>query len=245
MQSPEFQTLGFATDNAAKLLTSAVATGNVRGMQKVPGFDLIGAFTDPSGARLSLVRRKGHDVTATPALASSETHRAAVYRITDSLAHASLFLDEEETLELIVSVDDPTQYPERTEKEPGTFAIIQALTLGAIGLRADVYADEAAFEAERPDEDREWSSRTLASPSVAVESILAKQDVSARAYTSFVVESAWKRTNELTGREFWYGIGLSRVRLAFALPAHLELQPGNVVIGTFTLTASSGLWDRS
>ncbi len=245
MESPELKTLGFATDNPTKLLTAAVATGHVRGMQKVSGFDLIGAFNDPSGARLSLVRRKGHDVRATPALASSETHRAAVYRINDHLAHASLFLDDDQTLELIVSVDDPTQYPERSEKEPGTFAVIQALSLGAIAIRADVYADEADFETNRPDEDREWSSRALASPSVAVEPILSKTDISARAYASFVVESAWKRKNELTGREFWYGIGLSRVRLAFALPGDVELQPGNVVIGTFTLTASSGLWDRA
>jgi hypothetical protein len=245
MESQELQTLGFATDNPTKLLTAAVATGNVRGMQKVPGFDLIGVFTDPSGARLSLVRRKGHDVRATPSLASSETHRAAVYRVGDHLAHASLFIGDDETVEVIVSVDDPTQYPERTEKDPDSFAIIQALTLGAIGLRADVYADEADFEENRPEQDREWSSRALASPSVAVEPILSKTEISARAYASFVVESAWKRKNELTGREFWYGIGLSRVRLAFALPASMELQPGNVVIGTFTLTASSGLWDRA
>lgn len=245
MQSTEFSTLGFATDNPTKLLTAAVATGNVRGLQKVPGFDLVGAFTDPSGARLSLLRRKGHDVVALPALASSETHRAAVYRITGSLAHASMFLDNDETLDAIVSVDDPTQYPERSDDQPDTFAIIQALSLGAIGLRADVYADEADFEANRPDEDRQWSSRALASPSVAVEGLLGKQDISPRAYASFVVEAAWKRTNELTGREFWYGIGLSRVRLAFALPADMELQPGNVVIGTFTMTASSGLWDRA
>lgn len=245
MLSPEFTTLGFATDNPTKLLTAAVATGNVRGMQKVPGFDLIGAFTDPSGARLSLVRRRGHDVVATPALASSETHRAAVYRLTDHLAHASMLLDDDEAVDVIVSVDDPTQYPERTEKDPDTFAVIQALALGAIGLRADVYADEADFEAHRPDEDQQWSSRALASPSVAAEGLLSKQELSPRAYASFVVESAWQRTNELTGREFWYGIGLSRVRLAFALPADLELQPGNVVIGTFSLTASSGLWDRS
>lgn len=245
MESPELRTLGFATDNPTKLLTDAVATGNLRGLQKIPGFDLIGAYTDPSGARLSLVRRKGHDVQARSGLASSEAHRAAVYRLDDHHAHASIMLGDDDALDLIVSVDDPTQYPTRSERDPNTFAVIQALTLGAIGLRADVYASEEDFEARRPDEDREWSPRALVSPSVAVEHLLAPQDISARAMVSFAVEAAWKRTNELTGKEFWYGIGLSRVRLAFALPADFELEPGNVVIGTFTMVASSGLWDRS
>lgn len=244
MTAPEFRTLGFASDNPTKLLTAAVATGNVRGLQKVPGFELIGAFTDPSGARLSLVRRKGEDVRARPALASSETHRAAVYRLTDHLAHATIMEPDDGSVDLLVSVDDPTQYPERSEREPNSFTVIQALSLGAIALRADVYADEAEFLARRPDEDRDWSPRSLASPSVAAEGILSATELSPRAYVSFVVESVWKRTNELTGAEFWYGIGSSRVRLAFALPPELDVAPGNVVIGTFTLTASSGLWDR-
>ena len=244
MQAQELTTLGFATNNPTKLLTDAVATGNVRGLQKVPGFDLIGAFTDPSGARLSLVRRKGHDVVATPALASSEAHRAAVYRVRDQLAHASFFLDDEETLDAIVAVDDPTQYPERNARDSNSFTIIQAFRLGAIGLRADVYANEEEFLARRPDDDRVWSSRSLASPSVAAEGILSDGELSPRAFVGLTVESAWKRTNELTGKEFWYGVGLSKVRLAFALPAHYDLEPGNVVLGTFSLTGSSGLWDE-
>lgn len=245
MQSQELSTLGFATDNPTKLLTAAVATGNVRGLQKVPGFDLIGAFTDPSGARLSLVRRKGHDVVATPALASSEAHRAAVYRVRDQLAHVSFFLDDDETLDAIVAVDDPTQYPERNPQEPSSFTLVQEFQLGAIGLRADVYTDEEHFLARRPDEDRVWSSRSLASPSVAAEGILSDGELTPRAFVGLTVESAWKRTNELTGKEFWFGIGLSKVRLAFALPAAMDVAPGNVVLGTFTLTGSSGLWDRA
>lgn len=245
MHAQEFKTLGFTTDQPKALLAQAVATGNVRGMQKVPGFDLIGAYNDDSGARLSLVRRKGHDVEVGAALASSEGHRAAVYRISDKLAHASLVLEEDESLELMVQVDDPTQYPERSEKDPGGFAIIQSLTLGAIAVRVDVYPDEATFQASRPDEDREWSSQSLASPSIAAEGILGDAEINARAYAGFVVEGAWKRKNALTGREFWYGVGRSRVSLAFALPGDVELQPGNVVLGTFVLTASSGLWDRT
>lgn len=241
----ELATLGFSTDNPTKLLTDAVASGNVRGMQQVPGFELIGAFTDPSGARLSLIRRKGHAVVATAALASSESHRAAVYRVHSQLAHASFFLDDDETLDVIVAVDDPTQYPERTPRDPNSFTIIQAFQLAAIGLRADVYADEQDFLAHRPDDDRVWSSRSLASPSVTAEGILSATELSPRAFIGLTVENVWKRTNELTGQEFWYGIGLSKVRLAFALPATMNVAPGNVVLGTFTLTGSSGLWDQA
>lgn len=244
MQAPEFVTLGFATDNPTKLVTQAIATGGVRGLQQVPGFDLIGAYTDASGARLAITRRKGHELQAFPALASSETHRAAIYRVTDQLAHASLFLDDEETLELIVAVDDPTQYPMRTPREPNSFTVVQALGLGAIGIRADVYADEEDFQRRRPDDDQPWSSQTMASPSIAVEGITDPTQLSPRSFVGFTVESAWKRKNELTGKEFWYGIGISAVRLAFALPAESDVQPGNVVLGTFALTATSGLWDR-
>ena len=245
MQSPEFQTLGFVTDNPSKLLASAVATGNVRGMQNVPGFDLIGAYTDPSGARLSLVRRKGREIEARPGLASSETHRAAVSRLGDALANASIILDEESSLELLVNVDDPTQYPERTAKDSNSFTLIQALQLGAICIRADVYENEEAFLAERPNDDVEWTSRAMASASIPGVGLLAPSELNARALVGFTVETAWKRTNELTGQEFWYGTGLSAVRVAFALPAKMDIEPGNVVLGTFTLTASSGLWDRS
>lgn len=245
MQAPEYRALGFDSDSPTKLLTAAVATGHVRGMQKVPGFDLLGAFTDPSGARLSLIRRKGHEVQTMPALASGEHHRAAVYRMGDHLAHASVFrADDDEPLELLVLVDDPTQYPERTERDPGSFAIIQQLGLGAICARADVYADEEDFLAHRPDDDQPWSSRTLASTSIAGIGLLPLGELSARAVVGFTVETAWLRTNDLTGKQFWYGTGLSALRLAFAMPSDVELQPGNVVLGTFTLVASSGLWDR-
>lgn len=245
MLSSEFKTLGFASDDPAKLLTSAVATGNVRGMQKVPGFDLIGAYSDPSGARLSLIRRRGRDLEARAALASSETHRAAVYRLGDCLSHASVLLDEDSSLELLVNVDDPTQYPERNAKDPNTFTVVQALQLGAIAVRADVYADEEAFLLQRPSDDEEWTSRAMASASIPGLGLLPVTELNARALVSFTVEQAWKRKNELTGKEFWYGIGLSAVRTAFALPGEMDLQPGNVVLGTFQLVASSGLWDRS
>ena len=244
MHSAEFQTLGFTTDKPQALLTQAVATGNVHGLQKVPGFDLIGAYTDESGARLSLVRRKGHDVEVAASLVSTQGHRAAVYRIGDRLAHASIMLGEDESLELIVQVDDPTQYPERSEKEPGKFALISSLGVGAIYLRADVYADEEEFLAKRPDEDREWSSQSLASPSIAAEGILGDAELNARAYVGFVVKEASRRRNALTGQEFWCGTGRSAIPITFALPGGLDVQPGNVILGTFLLTASSGLWDR-
>ncbi len=245
MYSQELKTLGFAGQAPTTLLTRAIASGHVRGLQQVPGFDLIGCFTDPSGARLGLVRRKGHDVQVTPALASPETHRATVQRVRDELAHVSVLLGDDESLELLALVDDPVRYPLRSEGDPNSFTLIQALALGAVVIRADVYADEQDFEQHRPDEDRSWSSRSLASASVAAEGILSGRDLTPRAFATFTVESAWRRTNELTGEAFWYGIGLSRVRLAFAMPATYELEPGNVVAATCTLTASSGLWDQA
>lgn len=243
MQHKEYESLGFATDSPTKLLAKAVSSGNVRGLQKVPGFDLIGAFTDPSGARLALVRRKGHELIATAALASDQTQRAAVYRITDQLAHASIMLDDD-SIELLVNVDDPTQYPMRTDRDPDSFALISALALGAVCLRADVYRDEEDFLANRPDDDQPWSSRTLASPGLTAEGVLDATELTARALLGFTVRTAWLRTNELTGGEFWYGVGDSVVPIAFAMPARHTLLPGNVVLGTFLLSASSGLWER-
>ncbi len=244
MQAPEYQTLGFDTDDPTKLLSAAVATGHVRGLQKVPGFDLLAAFTDPSGARLSVVRRKGSEVTTMPALASAEHQRATVHRVGERLARVTLLPAEGESIELLMLVDDPTQYPERKPGDDGTVALIAQLFVGAICVRADVYADEDDFRARRPEEDAIWSSRTLASTSIVAEGILPPEQLSPRALVGMTVESAWRRTNELTGKPFWYGVGRSVVPLAFAMPAHFDLQPGNVVLGTFTLTASSGLWDR-
>lgn len=241
MQVSEYASLGFATSSATKLVDAAIASGRVRGLQRVPGFDLIGAYTDPSGARLGLVRRRGHDVVVTPALVSAQATRASVRRLNDHLAHASVLLDDD-AVELIVSVDDPTQYP---LAETGQFALISALTLGAICVRADVYRDEEHFLASRPDDDHPWSSRTLVSPSVAAVGLLGERELTARALVGFTVEWAERRTTELSGREFWYGVGRSVVPLAFALPAGLDVVPGNVVLGTFTLSASSGLWERA
>ena len=65
-------------------------------------------------------------------------------------------------------------------------------------------------------------------------------EASSVAMFAAVVQSAQLRTNELTGREFWYVLGESVVPMAIALPAETaqNLHPGAVIAGAFIIVAS-------
>ena len=74
--SHDLHALGFDAPDLDALVNSAAEAGAV-GVEDVGGFDLLAAYTDPSGARLALMKQKGHDEMETMAsLVAPTTHPA-------------------------------------------------------------------------------------------------------------------------------------------------------------------------
>ncbi|MHA6511068.1 hypothetical protein [Tessaracoccus sp. Z1128] len=250
MQSPQLHAVGFDFESMDQLVKAAFDAG-VRGIDSAPGFDLVGSYTDPSGARLSFVKRTGQGVSTTGALASHARYRAQVVRFTDLLARVALYGAEAPgplLAQFVALVDDPVAYPQHELRADGRYSVVEQLTVGALAIEVSVHADAAAFEASpeaRPGGDLRIAADVLMSPSLLALQAAAIPPAEASPAVLMGVEvlSVERRRNTLTGVEFQYVTGRGAVEIGCAVPAGVTVEVGNIIHGTWYATCSSGMWD--
>lgn len=249
MKSPQLHAVGFDFDTLDDLISASFQAG-VQGIDAIPGFDLIGHYTDPSGARIAFLKRTGQAADTTAALRSSTAHRAQVVRFTDHLARVSLYADDDEgrlLTQYVALVDDPVAYAQHDLTRDDEFTVVQRLQVAALAADVTVYDDEAAFEAS-PDTTMgpvKLAPRSLYSPSLLglKSAAITPAEATPTILMAMVVESVEVRRNELSGVDFQYVIGQSEARIACAIPMEHPVREGNVVHGLWFATASSGTWD--
>lgn len=250
MQSPQLHAVGFDVDTMDTLVKSAFDAG-VRGIDTAPGFDLVGTYTDPSGARLSFVKREGKGVSTTGALVAETTYRAQVVRFTDLLARVAVYGPEAPgplLAQFVALVDDPVAYPQHELRAGGQYSTVDALRVGALAIEVSVYEDAAAFEASpeaTPGGDLRIAADALISPSlIALQAAaIPASEASPALLMGVEVLGVETRRNRLTGVDFQYVHGRSAMPISCAVPAEVSVAVGNVIHGTWYATCSSGIWD--
>lgn len=251
MKSPQLHAVGFDFKNMDALIKAAF-DGGVRGVNTAPGFALIGAYSDPSGARLAFLQRKGQAANVSAGLRSETIYRAQVVRFTDLLARVALYSSGEDgqlLAQFLAMVDDPIAYEQHELGPGGGFSIIQALQVGALAMEIRVFEDEAAFSAS--DAARVGSMlmepRSMASPSLMglQSSSITVEEAGPTLLMGAVVESVEVRRNELSEANFQYVRASSIVDLTVAVPMEHPVEPGNVIHGTFYATVNAGTWDNN
>lgn len=250
MQSPQLHAVGFDFDTMDHLVKAAFDAG-VRGIDSAPGFDLVGTYCDPSGARLSFIKRTGQGVSTTGALAADTRYRAQVVRFTDLLARVAIYGAEDPgplLAQFVALVDDPMAYQQQELTRDGESTTVQSLRVGALAIDVTVHADAAAFDASpdaRPGGDLTLSADAFISPSLLAlqAAAIGPAEASPALIMSVEVEAVETRRNELAGADFQYVSGKSLVPISCAIPADVPVEVGNVVHGTWFATCSSGIWD--
>ena len=250
MRSPQLHALGFDFRSTDALVKAAFAAG-VQGINTAPGFELIGHHTDPSGARLSFIRRKGAQPDIAGGLVSTTIYRAQVIRFTDRLARVAVYSrDDEGRLlgEFIAMVDDPIAYPQY-DLSGSQFTIVQALQVAALAIDVQVLDDEAAFASSGASRlgPVEVEPTHLFSPGLIglKENALIPVEVTPTLLMGVVVEAVEVRRNTLTDVDFQYVTGRSGFEIACGIAMDTPVAPGNVVHGTWFATVNSGTWDRA
>ena len=243
--------VGFDFKNMDALIKAAF-DGGVRGVNTAPGFALIGAYTDPSGARVAFVQRKGQAATVSAGLRSETTYRAQVVRFTDHLARVALYSYGEDgglLTQFLAMVDDPIAYEQHDLAPGGGFSIIQALQVGALAMEVQVFEDEAAFQAS--DAARVGSmlmeAKSMVSPSLMglQAASLTIEEAGPTLLMGAVVDSVEVRRNELAETNFQYVKASSIVDITIAVPMDQPVERGNVIHGTFYATVNAGTWDNN
>ena len=124
--SHDLHALGFDAPDLDSLVNSAAQAGAV-GVEDVGGFDLLAAYTDPSGARLAMLSRDG-EMDTMASLVAPTTHAAEVRRYRPTVALVELVEGGSPLSQLAVSgasdgvhgkriarflanADDPVEYP--------------------------------------------------------------------------------------------------------------------------------------
>lgn len=250
MDSPQLHAVGFDFPSLDALVKASFDAG-VRGIETAPGYDLIGTYSDPSGARILYLKRSGQTVSTTAGLSSSVRHRAQVVRFTDQLARVAIYNadDGELDAQFLALVDDPVAYPLADLSDPQQFAVVEDLQLAALALDVQVFRNVPAFEespAAQPTATVRVPADALISPSLmALQSgAIQPAEATPTLLMGIVVESVETRRNELSGVEFQYVVGESAVQIAAAVPMDHPVEPGNVVYGAFYASVSSGTWDQ-
>ena len=266
--SHDLHALGFDAPDLDSLVNSAAQAGAV-GVEDVGGFDLLAAYSDPSGARLAMLSRDG-EMDTMASLVAPTTHAAEVRRYRPTVALVELVEGGSPLSQLAVSgasggvhgkrvarflanADDPVEYPLCAEPGDDTSAFVQHLRVGAVAngfIR--VHDSEEAYGASEeggfgPRSDIQFSAGHLISPwLMELEAGRASRaEVSAVAEMTMVVDQCEKRTNELTGEQWWRCMGKVGFPLTLALPAGLptDPHPGSVLSGQVVPVISSGTWE--
>lgn len=248
MIAHDLHSLGFDADTLDTLVDSAVRAG-VTGVEEVGGFDLLAAYTDPSGARLALLGREGR-IETMASLVAPTTHRAHVLRLTPTVARVDLVdADGQRLARFLADVDDPVEYP--LTEPPAT---VEHLRVGAVAngyIR--VYDSEEAYGASEEGAigtsgQVQFAAGHLISPwLMELNAGRARpEEVSPAAEMTMVVQRVDRRTNELTGVDWWRVMGSVGVDLTLSLPCDLphEPHPGSVLSGRVVPVVSSGVWEQ-
>ena len=268
--SHDLHALGFDDADLDALVNSAAEAGAV-GVGDVGGFDLLAAYTDPSGARLALMKQKGHEEMETMAsLVAPTTHPADLVRFSPSVAlvdiysHASLasMLTGESVLKLpmtnrkhlarfLANVDDPVEVPLCPEPGDDTPRFVEHLRVGAVANQM-LRVFEAEEEYGRSHEgslgsELQFAAGTLISPwLMEINAGRATRDeASAVAEMTMVCKKVEKRTNALTGADWYRIVGNTSIPMTLAAPANLPRTPheGSVVTGQVVPVVSTGTWE--
>lgn len=89
MISFDLHSLGFDAPSLDDLVDRALDQG-AAGVQNVAGFQILAAYSDPSGARLALLKPFDADLDTMASLVSPTTHPAEVFRYHESLAQVDI-----------------------------------------------------------------------------------------------------------------------------------------------------------
>ncbi len=247
MISEDLNAIGFDMPRWDDLMDAVFARRSaILGFENIVGYEFSGTYTDPSGARLVLLRKDGVLETSS-GLVSSTNHRAKVFRFTDLLAHVDLVDDDNESItRFLAAVDDPFSYPRYDKQDVGEPRLVDELRLGALALEVRVHDSEEAWA--QHEDGRSFAARHLVSPWLfAIYSGESEPtEANPAVKLSMVCDSVEKRVNDLTGKEWFYVVGESVVPITAAIPATVSPapQPGSVVEGRFFMVASTGIWDR-
>ena len=242
-------------------------------MEDVGGFDLLAAYTDPSGARLALMKQKDRDEIETMAsLVAPTTHPADLVRFSSTVAlvdiysHANLasMLTGESVLKLpaanrkhlarfLANVDDPVEVPLCPEPGDDTPRFIEHLRVGAVANQMlRVFESEEEYGRSHEGSlggtgDLQFAAGTLISPWLMEINAgrATRGEVSAVAEMTMVCKRVEKRTNELTDVDWYRIVGDTSIPMTLAAPANLPRVPheGSVISGQVVPVVSTGTWE--
>ena len=213
-------------------IEAAIATDHLSVIGEVRGGQLV-RFEDPSGARLHILGVEPFSTFAGFAGLTQVT--AHVSALDDVLALIEIVGDDPSRPDFDEVVATATchlaQSPLLVDEGTQTF---EHVNLAALAVDAAVDEDAAAFEARTG----EQAGNVRFTGAEAVTGAAAgSTSPDASATLSGVVNSASKRTNRLTGQDFWLVHLDVPVPLDVVIPADVDAapQPGTVVSGTFLL----------
>ena len=270
--SHDLHALGFDAPDLDVLVNSAAEAGAV-GVEDVGGFDLLAAYTDPSGARLALMKQKDRDEIETMAsLVAPTTHPADLVRfsstvaLVDIYAHANLasMLTGESVLKLpaanrkhlarfLANVDDPVEIPLCPEPGDDTPRFIEHLRVGAVANQMlRVFESEEEYGRSHEGSlggtgDLQFAAGTLISPWLMEINAgrATRGEASAVAEMTMVCKRVEKRTNELTDVDWYRIVGDTSIPMTLAAPANLPRVPheGSIISGQVVPVVSLGTWE--
>ncbi|MGK2350687.1 VOC family protein [Cutibacterium sp. V947] len=270
--SHDLHALGFDAPDLDVLVNSAAEAGAV-GVEDVGGFDLLAAYTDPSGARLALMKQKDRDEIETMAsLVAPTTHPADLVRFSSTVAlvdiysHANLasMLTGESVLKLpaanrkhlarfLANVDDPVEIPLCPEPGDDTPRFIEHLRVGAVANQMlRVFESEEEYGRSHEGSlggtgDLQFAVGTLISPWLMEINAgrATRGEASAVAEMTMVCKRVEKRTNELTDVDWYRIVGDTSIPMTLAAPANLPRVPheGSIISGQVVPVVSLGTWE--
>lgn len=270
--SHDLHALGFDASDLDVLVNSAAEAGAV-GVEDVGGFDLLAAYTDPSGARLALMKQKDRDEIETMAsLVAPTTHPADLVRFSSTVAlvdiysHANLasMLTGESVLKLpaanrkhlarfLANVDDPVEIPLCPEPGDDTPRFIEHLRVGAVANQMlRVFESEEEYGRSHEGSlggtgDLQFAAGTLISPWLMEINAgrATRGEASAVAEMTMVCKRVEKRTNELTDVDWYRIVGDTSIPMTLAAPANLPRVPheGSIISGQVVPVVSLGTWE--
>jgi hypothetical protein len=159
--------------------------------------------------------------------------------------------ERERLARFLANVDDPVEYPLGGEPGQETPKEIEHLRVGAVPTEfPKIYDSEEAYgrsEEGSMGTELSFSAGALISPWLLEISAgrATREQASAAAQMTMVVQKVEKRTNELTGVDWLRVIGTTSIPMTLALPADLPHTPheGSVISATVTPVVSSGTWE--
>ena len=167
------------------------------------------------------------------------------------LSGQGLGSERERLARFLANVDDPVEYPLGAEPGQETPKMIEHLRVGAVPTEfPKIYDSEEAYgrsEEGSMGTELSFSAGALISPWLLEISAgrATREQASAAAQMTMVVQKVERRTNELTGVAWLRVIGTTSIPMTLALPADLPHTPheGSVISATVTPVVSSGTWE--